>query len=309
MLRAHGLLPTTDHHATLQLHPAAPRLLVVEAYFALARRLAVQAGSGAHASRRALHAAYARAMRERQEGDATAPGETDPHDYYAALCLDAGAGADIIELAYALLGRLQPLPERSAARYVRDEAYRVLTNPQLRARYDHDRRAGTLWQTPRPTLLPLDGAGQAPRKERSSVENKKRGLFGFGRERAAPVDARDARLLGLRDILSVEPDEPLADPSDQALGEDAAPLAEMVFTAGPRAGLRVELDGNVVSFADGRATASVWRHNDRFLLRHNGKHVRVGGATPALTVVVLEDGDEIAFGAERARFVVTPEPA
>ncbi len=303
MLRAQGVLPT-GHYAALQLHPAAPRLLVVEAYFTLARRLAAQAGPDARPSLRVLHAAYATAMAERRESDAPPGATTDPRDYYAALCLDPAAGADIIELAYGLLARVEPAPERSVARYLRDEAYRVLGNPQLRARYDRDRQAGTLWATLRPALRPLTPAGPQPRKERPVTE-KKRGLFGFGRERSAPPDARDARLLGLRQLLPVAPDEP-ADDTPQEAAAGFAALGEIVFTAGPRAGMRVELDGNVVSFADGRATASVWRHNDRFLLRHNSKRIRIGGAAPALSVVVLEDGDEIAFGAERARFVAVP---
>jgi hypothetical protein len=304
MLRAQGV-PPIDHHAVLELHPSAPRQLVVEAYFALARRRAAQPAPRRRAELRPLHAAYAAAMAERRDHDVSSCTVAHPADYYAVLCVDPAAGADIIELAYRLLPALQPLPERSVARYLRDEAFRVLTNPHLRARYDRDRQAGTLWSTQRSALRTLDAAGPSPRKERI-VPDRNRGLFGFGRRRSPPPDARDVRLLGLREILAVPPDEPLDEAPGDVVADGAAPMAELVFTAGPRAGMRVELDTNVASLADGRATASIWRHNDRFLLRHNGKRIRIGGATPALSVVVLEDGDEIALGAERARFMLVP---
>jgi len=304
MLRAQGALPTC-HYATLQLHPDAPQLLVVEAYFVLARRLAQRPGAG-NGALRALHSAYAAAMKEPRAHDGAPASGAEARDYYAALCVDPGADVEIIELAYALLERLRSLPERSAGRYIRDEARRVLTNAQLRARYDEDRRMGTLTATFRPALHAVSGADGQPRKEWSDVTKKKRGLFSMGRERTAPVDARDARLLGLRDTLPVELDQPASDELAEAPATAPQALAEIVFTAGPRAGVRVELNGNVISMADGRATASVWRHGDRFMLRHSGRQVRISGATPSLAIVVLEDGDEIAVGSERARFVMVP---
>ncbi|MBI5288803.1 MAG: hypothetical protein HY873_07510 [Chloroflexi bacterium] len=307
MPRAQGSLPTCPF-STLQLHPHAPPLLVVEAYFALARRLAPRPDGGS-GGLHALHAAYTAAMDERREPDAVERWPADARDFYAALCVDPSADEEIIELAFALLDRVRPLPERSVRRYIRDEARRVLTNAQLRARYDEDRRTGTLAVALRPALHMASGAGRQPRKERLGVTKKKRSLFGMARERTAPPDARDARLLSLRQALPLEPDEPSAGELPAAPGTGPGALAEIVFTAGPRAGIRAQLNGNVISLADGRATASVWRHGDRFMLRHSGQQVRISGSAPSLAIVVLEDGDEIAVGSERARFVVLPAPS
>jgi hypothetical protein len=140
------------------------------------------------------------------------------------------------------------------------------------------------------------------------VEKKKRGLFGRGQ--SFDLDAaRDARLLSLRETLAVEPDEPAEPTAADVWSHDAAVQAEVVFTAGPRDVMRVEVNGNVIPLGDGKSTGTLWRHGERFLLRHSGKGVRVGGAVPALDILVLEDGDEITIGSDRARFQVLPTPS
>jgi hypothetical protein len=44
------------------------------------------------------------------------------------------------------------------------------------------------------------------------------------------------------------------------------------------------------------------------MLRHSGKGVRVGGAAPSLQILVLEDGDEIVIGRDRAVFQILKLP-
>jgi curved DNA-binding protein CbpA len=224
-------------------------------------------------------------------------------DHYEELRLSTRADSAVVELAYKMLQRIEPLSEHSLERYRRDEAFRVLSNPQLRARYDEDGRGGTLGRGRRPLLRGSDATAAPPRKERPVQDRKKRGLFGLGRRREPEADAKDLRLLGLKDVLPMER-EPAETEAVEALpsAEAALPLAELTFTAGPRSGLRVELDANVVPMGEGKAAATVWRHGERFMMRHNGRQVRIGGAAPNLSIVVLEDGDELAVGNDRAQF-------
>jgi hypothetical protein len=127
----------------LQLDPAAPRALVVEAYFALVRRATRRHAGPDDELMRRLHAAYAAAITSH---DATsAPHAAVDHtDHYAVLRVDPCADAEIIDMAYNLLERIDPARPASLARYARDEARRVLTNSALRARYDDDRLNATL---------------------------------------------------------------------------------------------------------------------------------------------------------------------
>ncbi len=136
------------------------------------------------------------------------------------------------------------------------------------------------------------------------MTQQKRGLFGLGRRRPV-ADPGDERVRGLRHAMPLEPDEPAISLAPDAVVETmAAEHGEIVFTAGPRMGARVEINGDVVSLDEGKSLATIWRNNDRFLLRHNGKQVHIGGATPSLRIIVLEDGDEIAVGESRARFLL-----
>jgi hypothetical protein len=82
------------------------------------------------------------------------------------------------------------------------------------------------------------------------------------------------------------------------------PSAHLMFTSGTRAGERVSLDRRTVAFdqqareladsSGSNVVASIWAQGQRFMLRHNGA-VTVSGTRPALSVVTLEDGDEIAL--------------
>ena len=304
MFGAQGTQPSECPFTILQLDTSAPPELVVDAYFLLVRRLQDTGSPAAAMQARTLHAAYTSAMKAARGGAGQEPNEQAGH--YGVLRVASSADQAIIELAYAFLNRTEGrLPDKSYGRYARTEAYRVLGNPQLRARYDDEQRQpGTLTRQPEPALRLLAEGGRQPRKERSVTEKQKRGLFGLGRRRGVPVDAGDTRVRGLRDLISVEPDAPVA--AAEAEAADAPPMAELVFTAGPRAGSRIDVNGNVVQLGEGKAAASVWRHGDRFLLRHSGRVVRIGGVIPMLGIVVLDDGDDIAAGTDRARFVVTP---
>lgn len=299
MHRAQGTRP--DPHQVLQLHPAAPRALVVDAYMALSRRPSSRSPA-ANGYLRAVQAAYREAMALRATGD---PPRPDAGCHYAVLCLDPGADAEIIRLAFETLERVDPQPSHSLARYLRNDAVRVLSNPLLRARYDGDRATATLPLAAR-AAHDIARPVAAPRKDVPVPTNKKRGLFGLGRGRASVAeDSIDARLLDLRTRLPLAPEEDRPEPEDAPLSS-LLPIAEIVFTAGPRAGMRADLDVNVVPLGEGKSSATIWRHGERFLLRHNGARVLVSNRPPVLPIVVLEDGDEIVVGADHAQFHILP---
>jgi hypothetical protein len=123
------------------------------------------------------------------------------------------------------------------------------------------------------------------------------------------------RLTRLRDAY----DNPLDDTPEPAASEASPPLpprdAEIVFTVGPRAGTRVLVEGRAValdrdgdeSTGEGSVSivARIWTQADQIMLRHSGA-ILVGGSRPLLPVVVLEDGDEIAWGAHKAQFRRAP---
>lgn len=301
MYRAQGTQP--EPHQLLQVHPAAPAALIADVYLALSQRYAARRPAD-EAYLGALHAAYRQVMSARGQRD---PERTaTPGCHYTALCLDPSADTGIVQLAYDTLERIDPLPHDSLARYLRREAFRVLSNPMLRARYDGVRPAATLAAPGRVSRAPAATPVTPPRKDEPVTTTRKRGLFGLGRSRPADVDPVDARILDLRSRLPIAQEE--EEPSGQAPseGEASLPVAEIVFIAGTHAGMRVELAGNVVPMGEGKSSATIWRHGERFLLRHNGKRVTVSDKPPLLPIVVLEDGDEIGVGADRARFRVIP---
>jgi hypothetical protein len=51
--------------------------------------------------------------------------------------------------------------------------------------------------------------------------------------------------------------------------------------------------------------ARIWTQGDQIMLRHSGA-ILIGGSRPTLPVVVLEDGDELAWGAHKAQFRRAP---
>jgi len=68
-------------------------------------------------------------------------------DYYAILAIDPEAGHEVIQMAYWRLAteygtNVRLHPEVASKLRELNEAYAVLVNPQLRARYDEIRRGG-----------------------------------------------------------------------------------------------------------------------------------------------------------------------
>jgi hypothetical protein len=156
--------------------------------------------------------------------------------------------------------------------------------------------------------LEVASTGSSSRKDESVTVQKKRGLFGLRRDRTPEVDPVDARIRDLREQLPLDPDDATPEPTEEQLAVPL-PVAEITFISGPRAGMRVELQSNVVPLGEGKSTATIWRHGERFLMRHNGKKVLVSGSAPVLAIVVLEDGDELAVGADHASFRLLPPTA
>jgi hypothetical protein len=137
----------------------------------------------------------------------------------------------------------------------------------------------------------------------------------LGRHDADANRAMSARLVRLREAY----DSPFDDAPEATPSEAPPPPpprdAELVFTVGPRAGTHVLVEGRAVSLdRDGNESAGeggvsvvarVWTQGDQIMLRQSGA-ILVGGGRPALPVVVLEDGDELAWGSHRLQFRRAP---
>jgi hypothetical protein len=156
MSNPQGLRPF-DPYRTLQLHPAAPRDLVEKAYWLLASSVHSSPVSGSRieelnaaygmlvddAARRSYDEAHgvralaARAARSRSPHlrlfSAKRP-SVDYDDYYHVLRIDSEADSRIIQVAYDFW--THGLQGARAERERIEEAYRTLSNPQLRAQYD-----------------------------------------------------------------------------------------------------------------------------------------------------------------------------
>jgi hypothetical protein len=132
------------------------------------------------------------------------------------------------------------------------------------------------------------------------------------------VDAISGRLRSLKDI-------PLGDAAERGSANpevrqpQRAPAAELVFTAGPRAGEHLPLTDRTLALdRDARETpdggtsgvvVSIWAQGARFMLRHNNG-ILVGGVRPSMPVLTLDDGDELAWADHRLRFhIEEPSPA
>lgn len=173
MLESQGLRPF-DPYRTLQLHPHAPRQLIVAVYWKLVERWKTRASSpgGAEQAVNELNAAYellldpgARRAYDEDHGLARLSppqvrisrkrlgvlGLGSPRtavaassDYYHLLRVDREADAEIIDLAHSVLS--SQLTSRSGEdqllRHLLDEACRTLRNSQLRALYDASLQAG-----------------------------------------------------------------------------------------------------------------------------------------------------------------------
>ncbi|MHB8516411.1 MAG: J domain-containing protein [Dehalococcoidia bacterium] len=157
MLQTQGLRPL-DPYRALQLHPLARCELIEDVYRALVEREKAAAASAPESARIAgLHEAYAllvddarRAAYDEANGFAGASvmprlaeqraGQgSDGGDYYETLRVDREAGALVVGIAYrAMVMRagVGPGPEAARRRGLLDEAYRTLSNRELRAQYD-----------------------------------------------------------------------------------------------------------------------------------------------------------------------------
>jgi curved DNA-binding protein CbpA len=177
-----------DPYKTLELHPQAPRDLVVAAYWALvARAKQRRTGSGAAGgSLDELNAAYrlladeaARAAYDAQHRVTESRGSrvrstgkglgvlgffgkarlvSDHDDFYHLLCVDRLAGADVIDAAFAVMSG-QAVGRDAEDVFLRgllEEARHTLRNPQLRAQYDASHGTGS------PKAPPPQAAAPAP---------------------------------------------------------------------------------------------------------------------------------------------------
>jgi len=181
-----------DPYKALELHPHAPRDLVVAAYWALIERAkgrrAASHATGVQidelnaayrlladgAARAAYDEQHARAATRRPEVRVAAKGirlfgigapvrmVSDHDDFYHLLRLDREAGADVVDAAFAVMSG-QAVGRDTKAVFLRgllEEARHTLRNPQLRAQYDASLRAGGRKQTtPRTVEEPSPAPG------------------------------------------------------------------------------------------------------------------------------------------------------
>jgi hypothetical protein len=179
-------------------------------------------------------------------------------------------------------------------------------------------------------LAPLDGmmtiaAGQdsrSPEREARGATMKRAsdqrpggggGLFG-GRGNDGVKRDMAARLQRLGKGYDFGEDPPPPEPPE-APPPPPSRDAEIVFVAGPRAGDVVRIEGRSLALdRDANETddggrsgvvASIWPQGDQFMLRHGGA-ILISGSRPSLPVIVLEDGDELAWGAHKLEFRRAP---
>lgn len=146
----------------------------------------------------------------------------------------------------------------------------------------------------------------------AAYDGSRRGWFQHGTRNNAEqlIDPMAARLLALRHAPT-EDDEPEPPPSLEPKQPPPSPDAELIFTAGPRSGDRLSLEGRSVAFdrdanetLDGSKStviASIWAQGEHFMVRHGGA-ILIDGGRPAMPIVVLEDDDELAWGPHRLQF-------
>lgn len=207
MLQAQGL-PPADPYRMLQLHPSAPRELVVDAYWTLAARCRQSdQGPADAASARSklgeLNAAYSVLMddarrrefagaygfagrppsikvRRRTGGifglGSSIEATSDHSDYYHLLRLDPEADGEMVDVAYTVLARkaIGYNIEDVFLRDLLDEAHHTLRDPQLRAQYDASltkngkHPQAVNGSAPPLTVIPALAADEEPEQEPSS---------------------------------------------------------------------------------------------------------------------------------------------
>jgi len=242
MRQAQGLEPSNPYQ-TLQLHPAAPRELIDEAYWTLVERVrATKASSASESALSALNGAYAalsnadrrqgvdRALSSRQMRPpmlklrrsgiwplAGTKFTADHTDLYHLLRVDCGADSEIIAVAYRVLAaQASGLGAETAflRRLLRD-AYQVLAEPVRRATYDMSIGIGK----------PPADAPAAPAAEQAELVEEQEPP---APDSAAPsVPNGDAGAAGERELIAeatVPPEHLRVDP-EPAPAATAAPAA------------------------------------------------------------------------------------
>jgi hypothetical protein len=337
MLQARGPAPF-DPYRILQLHPCAPRGLVVEAYWMLADRATRRPRTAAAGDPGALRLAFEMLTGDDRRHPSFVAREDD---YYALLRVDVDADADVIDLAYSVLSRT--LPSR-AEREALDVAHQTLSNGYRRARYDAARSgrggmtlltdllrsAPCIDGTPTPIVTvprPFESRLRAPESAAPTGDEPAVAAIVSHEQHDAPtalVDAEPATVI----VLSSQQDEArtalghvelaAAEEPAGATWVDATGRADLEFLSGPRAGQRVAIIRDTLTLGRGSEAdvvladagvpiapkhARVWRVRDRYVLRRlDGEDIVLNGAPMTLPAVPLEDGDEFAIGAHTMRF-------
>jgi curved DNA-binding protein CbpA len=280
MLQARGPVPF-DPYGILQLHPCAPRGLVVETYWMLVERATRRPRTFDAGDLASLHLAFALLTGdERRFPSFVARGD----DYYALLRVDRHADADVIDLAHSVLSRT--LPSR-AERDALDVAHQTLSNGYRRARYDAARggRGGLTLLTdllrtpayvdvtatkiapsPRPfesRLQPVDVA--APLEERPTPVAPSRqpadAQLPLAEVELPVVEEEAADGPAVAVMVSSQPDDArtaLAHVELAAAEEpagttwvDATGRADLEFVTGPRAGQRIAITADTLTLGRG----------------------------------------------------------
>ncbi len=162
-----------------------------------------------------------------------------------------------------------------------------------------------------------DNAQKPPPDSDGGGASKRGGWFG-GRQREEDARAEETindRLRGLSESDGqFGPDGPTPEPE---AGEAYILQGYLTFTQGRREGDQLSLAGRSVVLdieaneAEERSRtpviATIWAQGEHFMVRHSGG-IRIGGTRPTLPIIVLEDGDELEWGAHRLEFRAGPAP-
>ncbi len=198
--------PPVDPYRVLELHPAAPRELIVEAYWRLiARHKGRAISTAADDAIVEINAAYAlliddaaRAAYDQEHGltqlkrphvrisrkrrdvlglGGTAITVASHSDYYHLLWVDRDADTEIIDVAHDVLSRkaIGHSAEDGFLRDLQEEAYLTLRNPPRRAQYDASFKSEGLQAGPAslvPTRGQLSGHAEQPEAMSTSTDTE-----------------------------------------------------------------------------------------------------------------------------------------
>lgn len=139
-------------------------------------------------------------------------------------------------------------------------------------------------------------------------------MTSLGKNDEATHKSMSARLRRLRDEFEPYYDEPSTADAPEAPARPPSREGELLFVTGPRAGERLSVEGRAVALdRDGNENGGeasgvivrIWTQADNIMLQHSGA-ILVGGSRPPLPIVVLEDGDELAWGGHKLQFRRAP---